>query len=283
MKIPKVAFIKHCPNLAPERKVFLEEHLKERVHIQDIRWIEDYNHDHPFVQWLNVKLNLPYGPKLTSNFVKTIMAMKQMVDEKIECALHIDDDAVFYRDWVKIMDSIPDEVENNGYINMGTSPFFNLQPKIRQVYQLPNNGGSEVFWSSLGFATAFLENLNMNEAIDIVFHGILMSSKKPILNIPIAHQTSDIERQSTIDHDTRKPSNWMAYVQNYKNLDKIDFNKLLEDFKKFEEKKKIVEEKFYELYGKRVDIKNVKYILNEDQDHRLNILDFKLIEDKMDV
>jgi hypothetical protein len=282
MKIPKVAFIKHCPNLAPERKVFLEEHLKERVPIQDIRWIEDYNHDHPFVQWLNVKLNLPYGPKLTSNFVKTIIAMKQMVDEKIECALHIDDDAVFYRDWVKIMDSIPDEVENNGYINMGTSPFFNLQPKIRQVYQLPNNGGSEVFWSSLGFATAFLENLNMNEAIDIVFHGILMSSKKPILNIPIAHQTSDIERQSTIDHDTRKPSNWMAYVQNYKNLDKIDFNKLLEDFKKFEEKKKIVEEKFYELYGKRVDIKNVKYILNEDQDHRLNILDFKLIEDKMD-
>jgi hypothetical protein len=283
MKIPKVAFIKHCPNLAPERKVFLEEHLKERVPIQDIRWIEDYNHDHPFVQWLNVKLNLPYGPKLTSNFVKTIIAMKQMVDEKIECALHIDDDAVFYRDWVKIMDSIPDEVENNGYINMGTSPFFNLQPKIRQVYQLPNNGGSEVFWSSLGFATAFLENLNMNEAIDIVFHGVLMSTKKPILNIPIAHQTSDIERQSTIDHDTRKPSNWMAYVQNYKNLDKIDFNKLLEDFKKFEEKKKIVEEKFYELYGKRVDIKNVKYILNEDQDHRLNILDFKLIEDKMDV
>jgi hypothetical protein len=32
-----------------------------------------------------------------------------------------------------------------------------------------------------------------------------------------------------------------------------------------------------------VDIKNIKYILNDDQDHRLNILDFKLIEDKMDV
>jgi hypothetical protein len=283
MKIPKVAFIKHCPNLAPERKVFLEEHLKERVHIQDIRWIEDYNHDHPFVQWLNVKLNLPYGPKLTSNFVKTTMAMKQMVDENIECALHIDDDAVFYRDWDKIIESIPDEVENNGYINMGTSPFFNLQPKISQVYQLPNNGGMEVFWVNNEFAHTFLNQLNMNEAIDIVFHGVLMSTNKHILNIPIAHQTSNIERQSTIDHETRKSSNWMAYVQNYKNLDKIDFNKLIEDFKKFEEKKKMVEEKFYELYGKKVDIKNVKYILNEDQDHRLNILDFKLIEDKMNV
>jgi len=82
MKIPEVAFIKHCPDLSPERKVFLEEHLKERVPIKDIRWIEDYNHDHLFVQWLNVKLKLPYGPKLTSNFVKTIICMKQMVDEK---------------------------------------------------------------------------------------------------------------------------------------------------------------------------------------------------------
>jgi len=283
MKIPEVAFIKHCPNLAPERKVFLEEHLKERVPIKDIRWIEDYNHDHLFVQWLNAKLNLPYGPKLTSNFVKTIIMMKHMVDEKIESALHIDDDVVFYRDWDKILESIPDEVEQNGFINMGTSPFFNLQPKIRQVYQLPNNGGSEVSWISLNFALSFLTNLNMEEAPDIAIHGLMMSMNKPILNIPIAHQTSNIERVSTVDHDTRKPSNWQAYVQNYKNLDKINFNKLIEEFKQFEEKKKRVEEKFYELYGKRVDIKNVKYILNEDQDHRVNILDFKLIEDKMNV
>ena len=101
--------------------------------------------------------------------------------------------------------------------------------------------------------------------------------------MPLCHQTSDIEQFSTLDHETRKSSNWVAYVQNYKNLPKINFNKLLEDFKKFEEKKKKVEDKFYELYGKRVDIKNVKYILNEDQDHRLNILDFKLIENKMNV
>jgi hypothetical protein len=46
MKIPEVIFVKHCPDLAPERKVFLEKHLKERVSIKDVRWIEDYNHDH---------------------------------------------------------------------------------------------------------------------------------------------------------------------------------------------------------------------------------------------
>ena len=149
MKIPKVAFVKHCPNLAPERKLFLEEHLKERVPIKDVRWIENYNHDHLFVQWLNAKLNLPYGPKLTSNFVKTIIMMKQMVEEKIESAIQMDDDVVFYKDWVKIVESIPDEVEHNGFINMGTSPFFNLKPQLKQVYKLPNNGGCEVTWDFL--------------------------------------------------------------------------------------------------------------------------------------
>jgi len=283
MKIPKVAFVKHCPNLAPERKVFLEEHLKERVLIKDVRWLEDYNHDHPFVQWLNAKLNLPYGPKLTSNFVKTIFAMKQMVEEKIESALHMDDDVVFYRDWDKILESIPDEVEHNGYINMGTSPFFNLKPKLRQVYQIPNNGGAEVIWVNFDFALSFMTQLNMHEAPDITIHGLLMSMGKPILNVPIAHQTSNIERASTVDHDTRKPSNWQAYVQNYKNLPKINFNKLLDEFKQFEVRKKKVEDKFYELYDKRVDIKNVKYILNEDQDHRVNILDFELIKNEVDV
>ena len=283
MKIPKVAFVKHCPKLSPERKVFLEGHLKERLPKIDIRWVEDYNHDDLFVQWINAKLNLPYGPKLTSNFVKSIFMMKQMIDENIECAFHIDDDAVFYRDWEKILNSIPEEIEQIGYINMGTSQFFNLPPKLGEVYQLPNNGGGEVCWVSGDFAKSFLNDLNMDEAPDIVVHGMLNSNKRPILNVPIAHQTSMIERISSVDHDTRKPSNWLAYVHNYTGLPKIDLNKLLTDFKLFEEKKRKLEDKFYELYGKRIDIKSVKYILNEDADHRVNIMDFKLIENKMNV
>ena len=96
MKIPEVAFIRHCPNLAPERKIFLEEHIKERVPIKDIRWIEDYNHDHLFVEWINVKLKLPYGLKLTSNMVKNLTIFKQMIDENIEDALLLDDDVTFH-------------------------------------------------------------------------------------------------------------------------------------------------------------------------------------------
>jgi len=283
MKLPEVVFVKHCPNLSPERKVFLEEHLKERVPIKDVRWIEDYNHDHPFVEWLNAKYNLPYGPKLTSGMIKTLLMLKQMVDENIESVIMFDDDVTFHKDWVKYFESIPDDVRDVSFINMGTSPFFNLKPKMGELYQLPNNGGCECVWCTIDFARGLLNNLNLEEAGDIIFHGYMYSSKKPILNIPLCHQTSDIEQFSTLDHDTRKSSNWMAYVHNYKNLPKVNFNKLFEEFKEFEEKKKKVEDKFEEIYGKRVDIKNVKYILNDDPDHRLNILEYELIKDEIDV
>jgi len=130
----------------------------------------------------------------------------------------------------------------------------------------------------------FLQNLNLEEASDIIIYGYMMSIKKPMLNMPLCHQTSDLMRISTLDHETRKSSNWVAYVQNYKNLPKLDFNKLCEEFKEFEEKRRQVEDKFEQIYGKRVDIKNVKYILNNDPDHRLNILDFELlVEDKVNV
>ena len=283
MKIPEVVFVKHCPLLAPERKKFLEKHLQERCVGKEIHWLEDYNHDDLFVQWLNAKMKLPYGPKLTSNFVKSLFALKKMVDEDIECALHMDDDVVFHRDWEKFLKTAPEEIERNGFVNLGTSPFFNLQPKIRQVYQLPNNGGCEAAWISKEFARDFLNNLNLNEAPDIVIHGFLNSTGRPILNIPVAHQTSSIERASTVDHDTRRPSNWIEYVQNYVSLPKTPMIQLLQEFTKFRERKERVDKKFTELYGKEIDIKNVKYILNDDHDNRLNILEFNLIENKMDV
>ena len=254
MKLPEVIFVKHCPNLSPERKVFLEQHLKERVPIKNVQWFEDYNHDHPFIAWVNSKLNLPYGLKLTSGIIKTLFMLKQMVDENIDSVIMFDDDVTFHKDWVKYFESIPDDVKSVGFLNLGTSPFFNLAPKMGELYQLPNNGGCECVWCSLDFAKGLLNDLNLDEAGDIIFHGYMMSAGKPILNLPICHQTSNIEQFSTLDHETRKPSNWMAYVQNYKNLPKVDFNKLIEDFKEFEEKRRRVEDKFEVIYGKRLGL-----------------------------
>ena len=81
MKIPELLFVRHCPNLSPERKQFLTPHLDERVGnvIKEIHWVEDYNHDHPLVEWIGYTQKIPYGPKLLSNLVKTLYICKELV------------------------------------------------------------------------------------------------------------------------------------------------------------------------------------------------------------
>jgi hypothetical protein len=274
MKLPEVLFVKHCPHLAPERKVFLEPYLKDRVPIKDIRWFEDYNHDHPFVEWLNVTHNLPYGTKLTSNLVKTLMMYKQMIDENIETALFMDDDVVFHKDWVEYFESIPDGMKDVGFLNMGVSFMYNLQPKMGGVYQIPNNGGCECSWVTLEFAKYFMKNVNMNHALDIIWHGAILTRGTPLLYFPVCHQTSTIVQSSTLEHESRTCVNWVEFIQGYKDLEKIDLEKLLKDFEEFQIKKIKLNDKFFELYGKRVDIKSVRYINGDTQDHCLNILEF---------
>jgi hypothetical protein len=79
-----------------------------------------------------------------------------------------------------------------------------------------------------------------------------------------------------LEHETRSCGNWIEYVKTYKDSDKVDLNELMTKFEESRERKKKLEDKFFEIYGKHVDIKSVKYINGDTRDHSLNILDFQL-------
>ena len=275
MKVPKVIFIKHCPNLSPERKIFLDAHLTNRLNGKlKIIWVEDYNYDHQFIEFIQYKLKPPYGNKLVSNLVKTLFMLETMVKEDIESAFIIDDDIVFHKDWKEILESInlPDNIL---FLNLGTSTFFkDLKPIKGKAYQIQNNGGCEGIYVKKQFAEHFLKNINFGNASDIVFHGFLNSINHPIVCVPIINQTSIIERETTLDHDTRKEQNWIQYVQTYSSLKKESFYQLQYDFQKFLEIKELKEKKFFELYGKKINIKNCGYVLSDTQDFCNDILFF---------
>jgi hypothetical protein len=273
MKIPNTFFIRHCPELAPERKDFLiNHHFKDRNLVnKDLRWMEDFNHDHEFVQWLNKYLNLPYGCKLTSHIVKTLEMCRIMIAENLETAISLEDDALFHKDWEKILESIqlPDNIL---FLNLGTSRFFKVKPELGKVYQISNNGGCEIHLITKKFAELFLKNLNLNSATDIIFHGFLTSIGHPLLCVPIGYETSTLEEHSILDHGSRK-DNWVEFVNNYSS-NKSNYWELLCEYEKFKIKKKETIEKFEELYGKKVDIKNVEYILSNNENFNNSILDF---------
>jgi hypothetical protein len=202
------------------------------------------------------------------------MIFKTMIDEPIESALLIDDDVLFHKDWYELFESIPDVIEQNGFINLGTSNFYDMKPRKGVVFNIHNNGGCECMWFSRDLVQNLMANLNLNQAIDIVIHGFMVSIKKPILCVPICHQTSIMEQNTTLDHASRRTDNWISYVQNYGTMVKVNFNTLLDEYETFKKRKDMVNAKFFELYGKRVDIKNVRYIEEDDEEYKLNILTF---------
>jgi len=263
MKIPNVIFVKHCPNLNPERKVFLQEHFKERCPEMDIRWTEGFNYDDVYIQWFNYKMKLPYGPKLTSNLIKGLEQLKTMVDENIESAFIMDDDVTLHKDWKAILESV--DPQNLMFMNLGTSLFQPVKPEVGKIHILQNNGGCEMLWCTKEFAKMFLDNLNLDEAADIVWHGFLYSIGHPIPCVPIAHQTSMLVAETSLDHDTRKSKDWVRFVGNYKNSKKITYQSILQEFQEYLKLKSEKEKHFKQLYGKDLDIRRVSYVLGEDR------------------
>jgi len=263
MKVPQVLFILHCPKLNPERKEFLIEHLKDRVSIEDIRWVEDYNHDHPFVEFVHKLLKIPHGLKLTSYVIKHLYIHSIIRSEHIQSAFIADDDVLFNKDWLEDFVNAP-SLEPIHYINLSTSPFVPLQKsKINVIY---NNGCTELIWCDNTFSSELLDNLNLEEAMDIIYHGFLVSKGYQLVSLPVARQTSFVCDTTTLQNDIKKyKRTWIEFVQNYKNLPKVSYDKLLHEFENYKQKKTKIEQAFKKEYGVTVNINRLEYILGEDK------------------
>jgi hypothetical protein len=259
MKLPSTVFVLHCPKLNPERKAFLEPHLKDRVPIEDVRWCEDFNHDHPLVEWLNHTQKLPYGVKITSGLVKSLEIFRTMIDENIDRAIILNDDVMFHKDWLRYYESVPvpDDIL---FVNIGTALFLDIKPVEGKVHVIGNNGGCEGVYVTKEFAELYLTCLNLNHTADIIVHGFLSSIGHPLLCLPICYQTSIIENKTSLDHDTRADGNWIQFVNGYKDSKKVNYFKLLDQYKEYLKLKKSKEDKIFELYGKRVDLRNIDYV-----------------------
>jgi GR25 family glycosyltransferase involved in LPS biosynthesis len=259
--LPHVCFIIHCPKLSPERKEFLLEYLDEtRMPIRDIRWFEDYNYDHPFVEWVNFTLKLPYGPKLTSINVKYLKIFEIIINENIENAIIIVDDILFHKDWVKIFNSFSFNIDKLLCINIGNFEELNLTPG--NIYKINNNGSCEGVYITKQFCKLFLEKINLNHGIDLMIHGFLNSIHHELVCIPICYQTSEIEKNSILDHNTKSPLllDWVSFVKNYDKIT-VNYYDLKTEYEKFLQIKKQKEDKLFEIYGKRINLKNIEYIM----------------------
>ena len=262
MKLPSTVFIAHCPTLSPERKVFLSKHLEERVPIKDVRWCEDFNNDHPFVEWLYQYIKPPCGLNNTSLSVKNFEMFKTMIDENIDNAFILTDDVAFHKDWLQYYESIE---ELPLFINMGVGLCLDIKPEIGKMPIIYNNGGCECIYVTNTFAKLMLNCININHSIDMVYHGVLYSINYPIYSLPICYQTSIIECQSLCSTPEGPPDprrvDWVTFIKTYK-MSAVTYPFLLEKYQEYLNMKEQKEKQIYEIYGKHTNLKNIDYIMN---------------------
>ena len=207
-------YVKHCPLACPQRRPLAEKHLKDRG-FTDVKWITCYPVDHPFVQWLHVRLGEYTSPPAISGLIKNLEAFKDLAeDPTISSAMFCDDDAVFIKDWKTKMD-LPDGIP---FVNLSVGVNFEILPdgKLRQ---LQNNGGCEVFWASRDFARFVTRNVDARFGLDHVFFAMMHFFRFPVLCSPIAQQTSILEpRPPSIETASKytPTETWDSYVVNFK-------------------------------------------------------------------
>jgi hypothetical protein len=180
---------------------------------------------------------------------------------------------MFHKDWVSILESI-EFTEVPQFINLGTVLRMELPPRHGTVYVCGNNGGCEGAFVSLEFAKFFLKNINMHHTTDIIIHGILHSMGHQVLNIPVCHQTSCIEKHTTLDHHTRVEMPWTEHVSNYAQIPKISYDDMHAEYTAYRHLKKKKEDKLFEIYGKRINLKNIKYVIGNTEEYCNDILKF---------
>ena len=202
-------YVKHCPVSAPERHIFLEEHLKSRG-FTDVVWITGYSKTHPFVMWLHNRLGNQLNLPAVSGLVKHYESLEHFVrDPTINEAIFCDDDAVFIKEWkdkLQIPIGIP-------FLNICVGTNFEILPdgKLRN---LRNNGGCEAAWMTKDFARILLQNVDGRSASDQVTFGILISLDLPLLCSPVAQQTSILNPKTSTLNLTQ--TNWREFLTNFK-------------------------------------------------------------------
>lgn len=238
-------FVIHYPKLK-NRKDSLVRHLEERG-VTDVEWVEGFNVDDPFVNWLSnyVGNTLPMGHFSCS--VKHFHILHQMLERGIKEAIIFEDDVVLHKDFGTIQ--IPPRLM---LVKLGIGVNFQMTPGTTP--QVINNlGGNEANYVTDEFARTFLNQVHFGHSADIVYQAFLMHENHPLVCIPVCHQTSLLDGASTC---AGTMPNWIEYIRSWSTLKKYKWTDLLAEYSKVSK----VEDEFEKNFGVRIKLTNMEFI-----------------------
>ena len=226
-------------NGIPARREGLEKHLVSRKideHFQLI-WNTDWDKNHSFVRWLKQTVAPHVSAELISNHVKAFESMQKAIDDDQEFFMCVDDDVVFPENFMELLHKVPLKPMN--VISMGVN--FHLPYSGLTIFT-GNVGGLECFIMSKDFAQFVLNNIDFEQALDIVIGAIMVRAGMQLAVTPICHQTSLLEYKSSHQHGNYK-KNWIEYTQTYVPSGR-KYSQLKKEYETFMKKKLAVEKTY---------------------------------------
>jgi hypothetical protein len=198
-------YVKHCPITCGPRRAKLEEHFKKRG-VTDVEWFTDFPKDDPYVVWFHNRLEIKSGIAFTSGAIKTYEMFRNFVESGEKAAFFADDDIVLIKNWESI--KIPDLP----FVNMSVGVNFDMLPDgiPRKII---NNGGCELMYVTRAFAYFILDHVDLRQTFDIVLFKFLQYSKFQATCVPIAQQTSLLEKSTSALGESGISSEWANYMK----------------------------------------------------------------------
>lgn len=225
-------YVIHYPK-RPQRKESLLRQFSERnISLDDVTWVEGFNKDDPFTNWVKVKTNSPMPLGQMASAVKQYWIMNDIVEKDIPEAIIFEDDVVIDPEFDNLdVLTFPRDV---GLLRLGAGvhvldPYFqqNVKPDAQRTFVIENPGGCEAFWVTKEFAESYSSVSNFDYSIDMAQHGYTMSQGKPLLLRYVCHQTSIGGGDSTTGEC---PGNWSHYVKNFGNFTHWSFQSLIDEY-----------------------------------------------------
>lgn len=246
-------FIIHDPRLV-ERRAFLEKHLEERGVI-DVQWITGFNSDSKLVKWLHQRTDTPMALGYLSCTVKHYIALSEIIKQKLEEAIILEDDVVLHKDYSKFV-----PIPGLKFTKLGIGVNWSLNPGLTPV-QTSNYGCSEAQYVTKDMAQYILNNLHFGHCVDILYWAILVNVRHPLVTVPLAHQTSILEGSGTTGQsNSKKEMSLSDFIGNWMSLPKLKWEDLMNEYDKIVK----VEDEFLKNFGKKLEIVNAEYIKYRD-------------------
>ena len=240
-------FVIHHPRLVDRKAHVIKRFLD--LGVTDAEWVEDLNADSDFVKWVKEWTGSPLQHGHISCTVKYYWIFEQMIKRNIPNAIILEDDVVFHDMYKELW--IPIGID---YVKLGKGVNFDIP--LGTPITVQNYGGTEAQYFSLQFAREMMNLFTLDQTIDTVICAHLKHSGRPLLCVPVCHQTSLLEGSGITGANTNQVMNWIEFVDNWSSIPRVTWASILEGY----EKKKKIDADFERDFHKKISIVNGDYL-----------------------